>query len=34
MGDMTGKKGCDQITQSLELQAKEFGLSLWATGNP
>lgn len=34
MGDTTEKKSRDQITQSLELQAKEFGLSLWATGNP
>lgn len=34
MGDKTGKMSCDHITQSLELQAKEFGLLLWATGSP
>ena len=34
MGDKTGKMSCDHITQSLELQAKELGLLLWATGSP
>lgn len=34
MGDKTGKMSCDQITQSLELQAKEFGLDAVGSWNP